>query len=268
MQRDILGRNAEKDLGIRTRNLATATPLKSTSVTDGHTEFNGNESLLVKGSQLVSGWLIITGTLKGVGSLIWEKAVLFSGVFTMTGPTHLNGPTDVTDTLDVTAEATFQGATTIQNSLDVTAETRMRGATTIENTLDVAAQTTLRGVTELLADLKVKNSGKITIEGVRAMLIGLLSTGYPGIEFPAARMTSTANGLLLSTSAGGGQLGLSPTLANLSVGSTSVSMNGAMVSVLGPFTTTDDVFLKNLPLKSGVTANVYADPETGQLSIA
>lgn len=120
MQRDILGRNAEKDMGIRTRNLATATPLASTSVTNGHTEFNGNESLMVKGSQLVAGWLIVTGTLKVVGQFLLQGITTITGALSITGPnTTITGPLHVQGNQDNTGTLAVKGAATLENDLTV-----------------------------------------------------------------------------------------------------------------------------------------------------
>jgi hypothetical protein len=202
MQRDILGRNAERDQGIRTRNLATATPLKRTSVTDGHTEFNGNESLLVKGSQLVSGWLIITGTLKGVGTLIWEQAVNFSGVFTMSGKTTLKGPT------------------------------------------------------ELQADLTVKNSGKLTIEGPIPVVLGKVGN-FVGMFFgTGARVIGWLGGLaLLSPNSNN-----SVTVTDAGVGITADGTKGFLVDSKGT-TLSGDVYFKDLPTIMNVASNVGIDDD-------
>jgi hypothetical protein len=245
MQREILGRNAERDQGIRTRNLATATPLKRTSVTDGHTEFNGNESLLVKGSQLVSGWLIITGTLKGVGTLIWEQAVRFSGVFTMTGPTNLDGDTKVTKTLDVSAETILRGATNIKNTLDVEAATRLRGETTVEK------------------NLTVKTGGKIVVEAAQSITLSS-ARGTAMLEFSdGPRMWSQSGAARMDAGPGTSMVITTTDAAILRSPDTAkaVAVSDTGTRIFG------DVFLPNLPTKSGVTANVFADPD-GKLSIA
>ena len=111
-QRDILGRNAEKDVGRRIRNLATATPLARTSVTDGHTEFNGNESLLVKGSQKVSGWLVVTGWLKVVGTLLMEGFLSITGNVTATGIWNQNGPWNLAGAGGITGDVASTGTWT------------------------------------------------------------------------------------------------------------------------------------------------------------
>lgn len=79
MKTDNLNGSETKNLLRRVRNLETRSPMRSASVTDGNTNFIGNESLTVTGSQKVSGWLIITGTLKGVGELLWEGIVNLVG---------------------------------------------------------------------------------------------------------------------------------------------------------------------------------------------
>lgn len=86
-----------------------AAPLGRTSVTNGRTEFNGNESLIVNGSQKVSGWLIVTGTLKGVGTLLWE------GAMQLVGPVLVTGAARFLNTMSI------EGVTTLLNNLVVKA---------------------------------------------------------------------------------------------------------------------------------------------------
>ena len=191
MQRDILGRNAEKDQGIRTRNLATATPLKRTSVTDGHTEFNGNESLLVKGSQKVSGWLIVTGTLKVVGAFLLEGITTISGALSITGPNtsitgpfHVSGNTDISGNVEITGPSTtitgpfhVEGNTDIQGNLEIHGpSTRVIGPFHVEGDQDNTGALWIRGVTSLSNDLRVLSGGKITAGGLTVTPTGELSS--------------------------------------------------------------------------------------------
>lgn len=59
----------------------TASPLRSTSVTNGRTRFFGEESLIVIGSQLVSGFLRVTGRLiiDGLGILTVQNLIELFG---------------------------------------------------------------------------------------------------------------------------------------------------------------------------------------------
>ncbi|TFC78157.1 hypothetical protein E3O45_05960 [Cryobacterium sp. TMS1-20-1] len=162
VRRDILGRGAAKDLGLRVKHSAVATPLASTSVSNGRTRFIGLESLIVIGSQLVSGLLSISGSLEGVGAIIWRGSIKVLGL----------------GTLDVGGPATFSA------TLDVTAETRLRGATTLENDLNVTA------------------GGKILVAGSSPVTVGVTGNGFPGIETSAGRLTGGSNQLAMTNAAG------------------------------------------------------------------
>lgn len=174
----------------------------------------------------------------GLQSLIVIGSQLVAGLLEVTGSIKILG----LGILDVAGPATFSA------TLDVTAETRLRGVTTLEK------------------DLNVKAGGKVTVEGARPMMIGLSSSGFPGVEFPTGLLSSSNSGVGLSTTAGGGTLGLTTALANLSKGSTGVSANGTEVSVLGPLVASAGVNLAALPTKSaaGQVANIQVD-STGKM---
>jgi len=188
----------------------------------------------------ISRGALIVSSLEG---LIVRGSASVTGTLKGIGKFLWNGAVELTSTLLVTAEAKFQGATTIQNTLDVTAETVMRGATNIKNTLDVEAATRLRGETTLEKNM--------TLTGVGAKI--------------------TVGSMEISTQAGGyGQLS-SPT--NIYLNAPFVMAAGVVttignVNVGGELAVNSKVFLRGLPTKSGVTANVYLDPDTDELSIA
>jgi hypothetical protein len=225
------------DILRRLAALETANPLQAGAIDHGALSILSDEGLIVKGSASVS------GILKGIGQLLW------SGIVRITGPLF------VSDTLDVIADATFQGATTIQNTLDVTAETTLSGATTIKNTLDVEA------LTRLLADLIISGDGKITVQGLNAVTLGMTSADVPGLEFEeGGAFVGVENGVQLNNAAGNGFVFASADVG-LQRGSKSIRVTVDDITLRGP------VFMPDLPEISGVSANVTVDPATGELGV-
>ncbi|TFC59402.1 MULTISPECIES: hypothetical protein [unclassified Cryobacterium] len=199
MQRDIPGRNAEKDQVLQTRNLGTTIPLRSTSVTDGHTEFNGNESLLVKGSQKVSGWLIVTGTLKVVGAFLLEGATtmtgnlvssgtaLFTGAFTSRGTTRFEGDTSQVGPLHIIGATDATGAFTSKGVTRFEGDTTQVGPLHVQGNQDNTGTLGIKGVTTLESDLNVTAGGRvkagntiITSSGVVGSTTSLLLSSATG----------------------------------------------------------------------------------------
>lgn len=64
---------------------------RSSSVTNGHTRFIGNESILVEGSGKVSGWWIVTGTLRVIGTLQMLGTMVIEGIMSLTGTMNVTG---------------------------------------------------------------------------------------------------------------------------------------------------------------------------------
>jgi hypothetical protein len=242
MQHDILGRNAEKDMGIRVRNLATATPLKSTSVSDGHTEFNGPRSLVVNGSQYVSGLLEVDGTadvgglLKVGGVFAMEGNAAFTGRVIVTGPTDLDGDTDITGTTNIT------GPTTITGKTNVTGD------------IDIAGLLKLIGNALLTGDLVVGAGGEITVAGSPSATLGVTASGYPGLEWSGAGWVAAiaGNGVVLSNSTGSAFARVTATAAALVAGAKSVQVTSSAVTITGLPQTTEK-------------PNLYIHPTTGVL---
>jgi hypothetical protein len=142
-------------------------PLGSSSVTNGRTRFAGNESLIVEGSQVVSGWLIVTGTLKLVGSLLMEGAANFTGSLTAAGA------------------SLFTGAFT------------SRGTTRFEGDTSQIGPFHIIGATDLTGDLTVNSPGRINVLGSIAMIIGMISGGRAGIQFPSGVLSGLSDRILL-----------------------------------------------------------------------
>lgn len=120
---------ALQDLVRRVHLLETTQVMGYSSVSEGHSRFVGNESILVQGSGKVEGWWIVTGTqrvtglLDGSGTLDWTGPwalkgngsipgnVSMAGAFTMIGPMAVAG------TLNVTGAATFGSSVDVLNRL-------------------------------------------------------------------------------------------------------------------------------------------------------
>ncbi|ANP74547.1 hypothetical protein [Cryobacterium arcticum] len=234
MQRDILGRNAEKDQAVKTRNLGTTPTLRSTSVTDGHTEFNGNESLLVKGSQKVSGWLIVTGTLKVVGAFLLE------GATTMTGNLISSGTALFTGAFTSRGTTRFEGDTTQQGPLHVV------GASDFTGDVDMAGLLKILGNVLLTGDVVVGPGGEITIAGSAPITLGVGPNGLPALYFGSgASLEGTSTGARM-VSSGSPYVEASTNSAQLVSGSRAVRV-------------TDGATFASGLTESANAANVYID---------
>lgn len=154
--------------------------------------------------------------------------------------------------LIITGTLKLVGNFVMEGILTATGAVKLNGPVEITQTLDVSATSKLRGALELLADLVVKSGGKITIDGVDPMLVGLTSAGRPGIQFASgAQLVGTANGIQLNNPTGNGFVTAGPAV------SISRGTNKVEVSTIG-ITLTGDV-IANLPLKAGAVANVHRD---------
>ena len=152
MLNDNLRDSQIKDLMNRVRSLETRSPMRSASVTDGNTNFIGNESLTVTGSQKVTGTLNVSGIENVSGSL---------GV---TGNTTLAGPLVVNGTATITGPSTtVTGPLHVKGDQDNTGKLAVKGAATLEN------------------DLTVAGSGKIL---VGSMTISTQASGYGQLLSP------------------------------------------------------------------------------------
>lgn len=193
-----------------------AAPLGRTSVTNGHTEFNGNESILVNGSGKVTGWWIVTGWLKVVGTLLMEGFMSITGNVTATGIFNQNGPWNLAGTGGITGDVSSTGNWTQTGFYTISA------------------------------------GGKITVLGPLPMVIGTTSGGRPGIAFPGGVLSSSADRIVME---GGGSVGViaASNFAglyydsghNLATGSTGTVINGGL-KVFG-----EKLFVMEHPLKDG-----------------
>lgn len=147
------------DLARRIQRLERQAALGFSSITRGGLRIASEEGLVVEGSEK------ITGTLFGDGSIEWTGTARFSSPGTLEAGDSTFEDVSVTETLDVTAEATFQSSVEIQDTLDVTAATRLRGVTDMENDLNVinAGRVIIGNVT---LDPGGAYGGRITAGGV------------------------------------------------------------------------------------------------------
>jgi hypothetical protein len=158
-------------LKSQVRRVEMTNGLDSGSVDNGTTTYRGNESLKIVGSAVVSGWLVITGTLKLVGNLLMEGAATFTGTLTAAGA------------------ALFTGALTSRGT------TRFEGDTSQIGPLHVV------GATDLTGDLTVNSPGRISVLGTIAMIIGQISGGRAGIQFPSGVLSGLSDRILLENGA-------------------------------------------------------------------
>jgi hypothetical protein len=180
--------------------------------------------------------IIVEGSGRVTGTWIIDGSLEGDGQISWTGPSDFDGDVKITKTLDVTAETNLSGPTIIDDTLDVTAETRLRGATTLES------------------DMSVTNGGKVKVGTVT---LGITSNGRPGLDFDGATLTENADRLALES--GQAVVGVAPTIAAVAFDDRVVRVSEDGTTISGP------VFMPDLPPISGVSSNVFVDPDTGEL---
>lgn len=185
----------------RLQALENANPLRSASVSEGRTEFNGLESLIVNGSEIVNGLLRIIGvlamegTLNGAGTGNWTGPWNQIGDFHATGNSKFDGDVEITFTLKVGATSEFTGIATFKNDVRIENPGRILVGTQI--------------VLE-----PVGGGGRITVGGTIPMTIedakiifasGGELRGFPnGVEMVAGSTQVGVNSSVAIMSAGGG----------------------------------------------------------------
>jgi len=163
---------------------ATAAPLGSTSVDNGHTEFNGSESLIVKGSQRVSGLLLITGTLRVVGTFILEGITTITGALNINGPSVLNGDLTVNDPGKITIAGSAPMIVGVTSLGTPGVQIGSSVLTAVGSIMGMASGTTLIGVEGSTASViagsnsvKVASTGTTIAGDVIANLLTISASG-------------------------------------------------------------------------------------------
>lgn len=131
MRRNLLGGDDQfKRILKENRVVQRAAPLGRTSVTNGYTEFNGNESIVVNGSQKVTGWLIVTGTLKVIGTFLLEGITTITGLLNVNGPWKLAGNGDIAGNVSQTGTYSVAsgGSIIVLGSVPMTIGTTIYGS--------------------------------------------------------------------------------------------------------------------------------------------
>lgn len=240
--------------------LRTTPSLESASITRGGLRVASDEGLSVEGSAIVSGLLRVTGTelvngtLRVTGNFELSGPATISGETTISGNTTISGAVDVTGDLTATGDTDLNGPTTIDGTLTVNGDTTLAGTTAITGNTSVAGNLTATGDTDLGGtlhitgeahldnDLDVAAGKKITLGGLTLENLG--SDGG-AVNFPEGN---------LSVSAITGMQLLHPDV---------IDINSARVDIQGV-----GLYIRNLPTISGVTANLYVDPDTDEAGIA
>lgn len=214
------------ELKRQVRELATQSPLRSASITEGRLRVGGSAILLIDSD----GGVVIEGSLDGDGNITWTGAALFEGTFTAKGTTRFEGDT------------TQVGAHHVQGNQDITGTLAVKGAATLEN------------------DLRVKPAGKITVEGASAATLqsGALSFAT------GAKLTAYATGATLQGSSAGTNVAVENGSASLNFGTRRVSCEADGILLTGPVLSTGGLnasggLSATLPLKAGAAANVHVD---------
>lgn len=172
-------------LVTRVDRVENGAPLRSTSVTDGHTRFVGEESLIVEGSARVTGTLVVSGIERVTGILDVEGTLRADGVI------ELNGPTTISGDADITGDTTIAGQTRLTGSLSVAEGGSVRvGEMTITEAQGGAIEAPLQivlksSIVEVQSGIHVEQGavfdGQITAASLQPISIGSAPAGaFPG----------------------------------------------------------------------------------------
>ena len=188
----ILRRNSDERQTVtrRVRRLETRSPLGNTSVTDGQTEFNGEESVAINGSGRVAGVFYVDGRIVIAGTFDLDGIGMVTGHFTVAGP------------------STFIGSVRIEGPQEYV------GDSTREGDQVVTGKTDHEGDIDLTGDMTVRGGGRVTIDGTTDVVLGKLDNGHAGIDFGNAEMYS--DGEYLAQTAGESTVGVTATFAQVS----------------------------------------------------
>jgi len=222
------------ELKREVRELATQSPLRSASITEGRLRVGGSAILLIDSD----GGVVIQGSLDGDGNFEWTGAASFTGTLTVSGPTEITGNLTAKGTTRFEGDTTQVGAHHVQGNQDITGTLAVKGAATLEN------------------DLRVKAGGKVTVEGSDPVVLGVTSSGAPGIQWSSGgRVVGGASSASMTYSDKTVNVGAAGAiLAN--------ATNRVVVTASG--TTIEGALFNDLPTISatGRTPNVWCDPST------
>jgi len=127
------------DILRRLRELETASPLGSSSITRGALRVASNEGLKVEGSAKVSGWLIVTGTervigrLEGSGTFDWTGPMNLQGAQSVTGPTTFTGKVNINGDVDINGPLNVLGVWKLTGNGEITGDVNLTGELTAGN---------------------------------------------------------------------------------------------------------------------------------------
>jgi hypothetical protein len=179
---------------------------------------------------IVEGSARISGVMTGDGTLLWTGPITFTGPFTINGATTQNG------------EYTVDGDTTVNGDFDVV------------GTWDLQGNGKITGNVGMTGVLTIQTGGAVKVGTVT---LGITSNGRPGLDFDGATLTENADRLALES--GQAVVGVAPTFAAVAFDDRVVRVSEDGTTISGP------VFMPDLPPISGVSSNVFVDPDTGEL---
>jgi cytoskeletal protein CcmA (bactofilin family) len=234
----------------RIERLERAAPIGFSAVSRGALRITSEEGLIVEGSARIS------GVLDGDGQLLWSGPITFTGPFTINGATVQNGEYTVTGPFHVNGTTDINGNTTVNGVFDVVGDSTFTGEVTIDGGWHLNGDGDIAGNVGMTGTLTIQVGGSIQVGTVK---LGVTSNGRPGLDFDGATLTENADRLALES--GQAVVGVAPTFAALAFGSKVVRVSADGTTIAGA------VFLPDLPTISGVSANVTADPDTGELGV-
>jgi cytoskeletal protein CcmA (bactofilin family) len=215
------------------------TPLSDSAVSEGQTQFIGDESLRLDGSGTVYGTLTVEGVEVVNGELRIRGSLNVSGPTSITGATTIAGDTDVTGAFNLKGPATISGRTSITGRLLIDGDTSMSGAvhitgpTAVDGTLEINGDTDITGDTTLSGDLNVADNGHIKVGD---MTIG--KSGSRGkVDFGTGEIAS--DGTKVAMQSGAALVGVGGGIAQLTYGGDGIRVDSNGAIRIGSLPVTD-----------------------------
>lgn len=161
------------------------------------------------------------------------------------------------------------GRLEIEGTLEVDGDTTVTGTFTVTGPWSLDGDGNITGNVAVTGDITVSGGGKIIVDGSDPMQIGLTSAGRPGIQFGSGgQLVGTADGIQINNPSGNGFVYAGTSEVGMQRGSNSVEVSTSGTVTTGTATLSDDVYLLDLPNKTGtglLVGLLWRDPANGKL---
>ncbi|KQW07662.1 hypothetical protein ASC66_01285 [Leifsonia sp. Root4] len=118
VREDPISKQEFYELKRQVRELATQSPLRSASITEGRLRVGGSAILLIDSD----GGVVIEGSLDGDGNITWTGAALFEGTFTAKGTTRFEGDTTQVGPFHIEGATDLKGDFAVKSGGKITVE--------------------------------------------------------------------------------------------------------------------------------------------------